>query len=59
MPIYAQVGIEGLIQLGALVWMVATIRSDVRNLTGWVQKIDQRSEETALKVEHIRGRIED
>ena len=42
----AEIAIATVIQVGTLIWLLSGLKSDVRNLTGWVTKIDDR--------EHVR-----
>lgn len=53
-----EIGIAAATQLGTLIWFLAAIRSDLRNLTGWVNKIDQRGEDTAKLTATLKGHLE-
>ena len=42
-----EIAIASALQIGALIWTLAGLRSEVRNLSGWVKNIDLRGERTA------------
>lgn len=41
--------------VGMLIWVVGSVRTDVKNLSGWVSKLDARSENTSQMVAEING----
>lgn len=44
-------------QIGALIWALSGMKSDLKNLAGWVSKIDRRSEDTATVQAEMRGHL--
>jgi hypothetical protein len=54
----AEIGIAAAIQLGTLIWFLSGMRSDVRNLTGWVSKIDSRQADGDRTVSELKGQVE-
>lgn len=58
MEVWIEVGIAAAVQVATMVFFLGGMRSDVRNLTGWVEKIDQRSQATAVTVARLEGRVE-
>ncbi len=55
MDVGIEIAIAAVLQIGALIWSLAGIKSDVRNLTSWVGKIDERSDKTSLIVARLEG----
>jgi hypothetical protein len=58
MSVEAEYVMFALVQLGTLVAFLATIRSDLSNLKGWVKDLASRHEETALKTAEVIGKVE-
>ena len=54
----AEIAIATAIQIGTLVWLLSGLKSDVKNLTGWVSNIDKRQQETANLAAELKGRLE-
>jgi hypothetical protein len=54
----AEIAIAAAIQIGTLVWLLSGLKSDVKNLTGWVSNIDKRQQETANLAAELKGRLE-
>lgn len=54
----AEIGIAAAIQLGTLIWFLSGMRSDVRNLTGWVSKIDSRQTDGDKTISELKGQVE-
>jgi hypothetical protein len=54
----AEIAIATAIQIGTLVWLLSGLKSDVKNLTGWVGSIDKRQQETATLAAELKGRLE-
>ena len=54
----AEIGIAAAIQLGTLIWLLSGMRSDVRNLTGWVSKIDSRQTDGDKTISELKGQVE-
>ena len=54
----AEIAIATVIQVGTLIWLLSGLKSDVRNLTGWVTKIDDRLTATAQTTAELKGHIE-
>jgi hypothetical protein len=54
----AEIAIATAIQIGTLVWLLSGLKSDVKNLTGWVGNIDKRQQETATLAAELKGRLE-
>lgn len=52
-----EAGIFILAQTGLLVWTISGMRADLKNLTGWVSKISNTGERTALRLAKIEGRL--
>jgi hypothetical protein len=53
-----EIAVAALLQVGAQIWLNATLKSDVRNLTGWVKSIDARQTETAQLAAELKGRLD-
>jgi hypothetical protein len=58
MEIWVEIAISAAVQVATLVFFLGGMRSDVKNLTGWVLRIDERSQQTALKVAAVEGQLE-
>ncbi len=54
----AEIAIATVIQVGTLIWLLSGLRSDVRNLTVWVTKIDDRVTSTAQATAELKGKVE-
>jgi hypothetical protein len=54
----AEIAIATAIQIGTLVWLLSGLKSDVKNLTGWVANLDKRQQETANLAAELKGRLE-
>ena len=54
----AEIGIAAAIQLGTLIWFLSGMRSDGRNLTGWVSKIDSRQTDGDKTISELKGQVE-
>ena len=54
----AEVAIAAAIQLGTLIWFLSGVRSDVRNLAGWVSKIDSRQTDGDKTISELKGQVE-
>ncbi len=54
----AEIAIATVIQVGTLIWLLSGLQSDVRNLTGWVTKIDDRGTATAQTTAELKGHVE-
>lgn len=54
----AEVGIAGAVQLGTLLWFLSGLKSDLRNLTGWVRNVAKSADDTALEHAELKGRVE-
>ncbi len=54
----AEIAIATVIQVGTLIWLLSGLKSDVRNLTGWVTKIDDRVTATAQTAAELKGHIQ-
>jgi len=53
-----EISIAAAIQLGTLIWFLSGMRSDVRNLTGWVSKIDSRQTDGDKTISELKGQVE-
>jgi hypothetical protein len=54
----ATIAIATTMQIGAQIWLNATLKADVKNLNGWVKSVDARGEETAKLAAELKGRLE-
>jgi hypothetical protein len=54
----AEISIAAAIQLGTLIWFLSGMRSDVRNLKGWVSKIDSRQADGDKTISELKGLVE-
>lgn len=54
---FAEIGITVALQVGALVWFLSGVKSDLKNLIERVKTIDERGEATALKTAEMQGSI--
>jgi hypothetical protein len=54
----SEIAIATVIQVGTLIWLLSGLKSDVRNLTGWVTKIDDRLITTADTTAELKGKVE-
>ena len=54
----AEIAIATVVQVGTLIWLLSGLQSDVRNLTGWVTKIDDRGTATAQATAELKGQVE-
>ena len=54
----AEIAIATVIQVGTLIWLLSGLNSDVRNLTGWVTKIDDMGTATAQATAELKGQVE-
>lgn len=54
----AEIAIATVIQVGTLIWLLSGLKSDVRNLTGWVARIDDRATATAQTTAELKGHVE-
>jgi hypothetical protein len=54
----AEIAIATAVQIGTLVWLLSGLKSDVKNLTGWVSNIDNRQQDTANLAAELKGRLE-
>ena len=54
----AEIAIASVIQVGTLIWLLSGLKSDVRNLTAWVTKIDDRVISTAHATAELKGKVE-
>jgi len=55
---YTEVGIAVLVQGATGIAIVATIRTNLKNLAGWVSKIDNRLVETDRVARELKGHVE-
>jgi len=53
-----EISIAAAIQLGTLIWFLSGMRSDVRNITGWVSKIASRQTDGDKTISELKGRVE-
>ena len=53
----AEIAIATVIQVGTLIWLLSGLKSDVRNLTVWVTKIDDRGAATAQTTAELKGHV--
>lgn len=44
-------------QVAAVIWMLSGMKTDIKNLTGWMHKLDKRSEETSSTTSELRGHV--
>ena len=58
METVAEISIAAAIQLGTLISFLSGMRSDVRNLTGWVSKIDSRQTDGDKTISELKGQVE-
>jgi hypothetical protein len=58
METVAEISIAAAIQLGTLIWFLSGMRSDVRNLTGWLSKIDSRQTDGDKTISELKGQVE-
>jgi len=58
METVAETSIAAAIQLGTLISFLSGMRSDVRNLTGWVSKIDSRQTDGDKTISELKGQVE-
>jgi hypothetical protein len=56
--VYAEVGIAAAIQLGTLLWFLSGMRSDVKNLTGWVRGVAETAETAKTEAAELKGRVD-
>jgi hypothetical protein len=54
----AEIAIATVIQIGTLIWLLSGLKSDVRNLTGWVTKIDDRVTAAAQVTAELKGQVQ-
>ena len=54
----AEIAIASVVQVGTLIWLLSGLKSDVRNLTAWVTKIDDRVISTAHTTAELKGQGE-
>jgi len=54
----AEIAIATVIQIGTLIWLLSGLKSDVRNLTGWVSKVDTKATVTAEAHAELKGHVE-
>jgi len=52
-----EAGIFILAQTGLLIWTISGMRTELKNLSGWVSKVADTSERTALRLAKIEGRL--
>jgi len=52
-----EAGIFLLAQTGLLIWTISGMRTELKNLSGWVSKVAGSSERTALRLAKIEGRL--
>ena len=55
MDVTLEIALFAIMQIGAQVWLNATLKANLKNLTGWVEKIDSRSTETAELAAELKG----
>ena len=53
-----EIGIAAALQLGALVWFLSGVKSDIRNMTRWLQSVDQKADRAASLCAQLKGHIE-
>ena len=53
-----EIGIAAALQLGALVWFLSSVKSDIRNMTRWLQSVDQKADRAASLSAQLKGHIE-
>jgi hypothetical protein len=53
----AEIAIATVIQVGTLIWLLSGLKSDVRNLTVWVTKIDDRVTANAQTTAELKGHV--
>ena len=53
-----EIGIAAALQLGALVWFLSSVRSDLRNITGWLKSVDCKADRAASLAAELKGHIE-
>ena len=58
MPVSAEIAIAAAAQLGALIWFLSGMKSDLRNLTGWVKSIAADLTSTMNKTAELKGQVE-
>ena len=54
----AEIAIATVVQVGTLIWLLSGLKSDVRNLTAWVTKIDDRVISTAHTTAELKGQVD-
>ena len=53
-----EIGIAAALQLGALIWFLSGVKSDLRNITGWLKSVDSKAERAATLAAELKGHIE-
>lgn len=56
-PTIVELAIATALQIGALIWTVSAVRSDIHNLSGWVKSIDARGAETSNLAAELKGQL--
>ena len=44
-------------QVAAVIWMLSGMKTDIKNLTGWLHRLDERSEVTSHTTSELRGHV--
>ena len=57
MQVAVEIGIAAALQLGALIWFLSSVRSDLHNITGWLRSVDSKADRAASLAAELKGHI--